>query len=524
MTPSGTNRESGHGETSLKYHNATKHSEISIRASGHYLDWDNKPSPFKTYNNLPSIPLPRNFPQPCKSALKSIESYSPIPLEKAVDLDTLAELLFFSAGLTRRMKLAGEEYYMRAASATGALYPIELYVISRAVSDLLPGVYHFNPIEFSLVRLREGDFGPELISATGGETASARAVIAMTSLAWRNSWKYQERSYRHWFWDSGVVAANLLATCFVAGLPARLLIGFVDSEIDQLLGLKQGKEATVALAAIGRTHNEPENPTPKEIPMLDPEMEPLSKDEFDYPIIWETNKASELQAPSSVHKWRDGFHPSETNHPENSPAFPLQTSKEDTPSLAKVILQRGSTRKFAQLPISFEALSTIVDVSSGKILLDFLHDDESLVDFYLIANEVRGLEPGSYFFNREKRTLDQLKDGQMRYFSGYLSLEQGLFSDASVVFFLMTDLNRILGDLGNRGYRAAQFEAGVRAGKIYLSSYAMGIGASGTTFYDDAVTEFFSPHAKNMSTMIAVGVGVPAYRAKPGKILPQFHP
>ncbi len=70
--------------------------------------------------------------------------------------------------------------------------------------------------------------------------------------------------------------------------------------------------------------------------------------------------------------------------------------------------------------------------------------------------------------------------------------------------------------------QARSFEAGVRAGKIYLSAYSLGVGASGSTFYDDAVTEFFSPHAEGMSTMIAVGVGVPAYKARPGRILPQF--
>ncbi|MDP9015440.1 MAG: nitroreductase family protein, partial [Thermoproteota archaeon] len=104
--------------------------------------------------------------------------------------------------------------------------------------------------------------------------------------------------------------------------------------------------------------------------------------------------------------------------------------------------------------------------------------------------------------------------------SGYLCLGQTLFSDASVVFFLMTDLQSVLGSLGNRGYRSSQFEAGVIAGKIYLAAYALGIGASGSTFFDDAVTEFFSPHSAKKSTMVAVGVGVPAYSAKPGKILP----
>jgi hypothetical protein len=106
--------------------------------------------------------------------------------------------------------------------------------------------------------------------------------------------------------------------------------------------------------------------------------------------------------------------------------------------------------------------------------------------------------------------------------SAYLSLGQPLFGDASVAFFLMTRLRDVLRSLGNRGYRAAQLEGGIVAGKIYLSAYSLGLGASGSTFYDDAVTEFFSPHSKEKSTMIAVGLGVPAYKARPGRVLPQF--
>ena len=83
----------------------------------------------------------------------------------------------------------------------------------------------------------------------------------------------------------------------------------------------------------------------------------------------------------------------------------------------------------------------------------------------------------------------------------------------------MTDLEAILKTLGNRGYRACQFEAGAVAGKIYLSTYAHRLGASGSTFYDDAVTESFSPHAQNKAAMIAVGVGMPVYRARSGRIL-----
>jgi len=129
------------------------------------------------------------------------------------------------------------------------------------------------------------------------------------------------------------------------------------------------------------------------------------------------------------------------------------------------------------------------------------------------------LQTGAYFFDRYEETLKKLERRASRNLSAYLCLGQSLFGDASVVFFLMADLNIILHVLGNRGYRASQFEAGVIAGKIYLASYAQKIGASGSTFFDDAVSEFFSPHAANKSVMIAIGVGVPDYQARPGKML-----
>ncbi|HEV2118714.1 MAG TPA: SagB/ThcOx family dehydrogenase [Candidatus Bathyarchaeia archaeon] len=509
----------------LAYHEATKHSEVRIGASGHYLDWDNKPAPFKEYRNLPSIALPRDFPIPQKNSIEAIKNAREVLGTKEIDVGVLSELLFFSAGLTRKMRFGKEFYFMRAASATGALYPIELYVISGPIPGLEAGVYHFNPLQFSLVRLRDGDYRAALSEAGSPDGVTSSVTLAFTSLAWRNAWKYEARSYRHWFWDSGVIIANLLATSNSARLAARVVLGFIDSEVDRLLGLEAKKEATVALATIGIGTNRETSSTHRPVPSLDLEVNPLSREEVDYPMIWETNEASQLRRKSEIESWRSRPRVSKQTSPTTTPSFPLRGSERDLfPLLDEVILLRGSTRKFSREPILFDSLSTIIQTSRTRIPLDFLHDNESLIDFYFIVNAVEGLPPGSYYYNQRTRAVEELKALSSRSMSGYLCLGQQLFSDASVVFFLMTDLNSVLESLGNRGYRAAQFEAGVRAGKIYLSSYAVGLGASGSTFYDDAVTEFFSPHARDKSTMIAVGIGKPAYKAKPGKILPQIGP
>ena len=240
------------------------------------------------------------------------------------------------------------------------------------------------------------------------------------------------------------------------------------------------------------------------------------------------HQASSLSNTEEVKQWSNSTSSfkkqDRTNRTEILNSQPLQyeerSSSSFQPGLGDVILLRGSSRRFARKPISFMQLSTILHASTRGIPLDFLQDgDRTAIDIYMIVNDVEGLERGSYFFNRTAGLLEQVKRNVPRNMSGYLCLGQNLFSDASIVFFLMTDLFDVLSTYGNRGYRAAQFEAGIIAGKIYLSSYAQQLGASGSTFFDDAVSEFFSPHAKDKSTMIAVGVGIPGYKARPGKIL-----
>jgi nitroreductase len=76
------------------------------------------------------------------------------------------------------------------------------------------------------------------------------------------------------------------------------------------------------------------------------------------------------------------------------------------------------------------------------------------------------------------------------------------------VYFLC-DLEPVLARFGNRGYRAAQLEAAITAGRLYLAAYALRLGATGLTFFDDDVTAFFSPHAAGKSVMFLIALGHP---------------
>src|SRR5213078_3767057 len=119
--------------------------------------------------------------------------------------------------------------------------------------NLEAGLYHFAPAEFGLRRLRAGDYRGVLVEATAGDHAIVHApvVIACTCIYWRNAWKYQARTYRHFGWDNGTVLANLLAVATALGLPAKVVCGFVDAEVNRLLDVDAQREVAYSLVAVG---------------------------------------------------------------------------------------------------------------------------------------------------------------------------------------------------------------------------------------------------------------------------------
>ena len=302
---------------------------------------------------------------------------------------------------------------------------------------------------------------------------------------------------------------------------ARLFMGFVDEAVNKLVGVDGEREAAIAVIALGKSREKQEEETTKEIGEIHPDVMPLSKREKHYPEITKIHRASSLGSVEELNEWRRECAASgEAGRGDSTGGggeeVILGNPILESPPLHEVILRRGSTRRFSHRPITQQQLSTILNRAHTDIPSDFPSNN---IETYLIANAVEGVENGAYYYDRSGHRLLLLKRGEFRRVAGYLCLEQELGADASVVFFLMADLEKVLEKCGNRGYRICQFEAGVRAGKIYLAAYSLGLGATGLTFYDDDITEFFRPHAGNRSNMLTVAVGVPAYKSRKGRII-----
>jgi SagB-type dehydrogenase family enzyme len=510
-------------DATWKYHNGTKHSYLSIRLHPHELDWENKPLLFKIYPTLEVLRLPKDFRPSGVPALEAVASVGVHPVEKKISieavpsLDTFAQLLFFSAGVTRSKKYPGGETFFRAAACTGALYEIELYLVCQDLPGLAAGLYHFGAAEFGLRQLRAGDYRRVLVDATGAEpsVADAPVIIICTGTYWRNAWKYRSRAYRHFGWDNGTLLANLLATAGALKLPAQLVLGFADAEVNRLIDVDPQKEVAFSMVALGHTSNKA--PAPPGFEPLGLPVVAYSKEEVDYPAMRQMHEASSL-GPAEVTAWR-ATELKRNSAATSSTATALESISDSalpTDSLEEVIQRRGSTRRFAREPISFNQLSTILERATRGIPADLPSSGGALLnDLYLIVNNVAGLKPGAYYYARERKQLELLKEGDFRKQAGYLGLEQELPADASVDVFFLADLHKIIAAYGNRGYRAAQLEAGIIGGKFYLAAYAQRLGASGLTFYDDDVVNFFSPHAKGKSAIFLVALGKSIKVARP---------
>jgi SagB-type dehydrogenase family enzyme len=514
------------------YHEVTKHSYTSVRSNAYALDWENRPLPYKIYPSAGAIALPRELELSAMPATAAIAgnaqastldpaSASASRLDAPLSLEALTRILFCADGLTRSKTIGGEAYHFRAAASAGALYPIEIYLASSELEGVEAGLYHFSSADLKLRGLRRGDWRDHLARAAAMRpaVAEASAIIVMSAIFWRSTWKYRARAYRYCFWDAGTILANLMAAANAEGLAAEIVTAFEDAPIERLIDADGEHEGVICMVALGRTKHAPGSreiatgETARALAPLELDTIPLSAHEKTYDDLLKMHRASRLESSKEVRALADASLPSEAPQASTDlvltsvlpPLLPASASM----GLGETILRRGSTRVFERAPISAEELATIMATAQAPLHTDF----PAMVEPHLIVNAVAGVQPGAYYYRRSAGRFELLKEGDFRGEAGYLCLEQPLGADCSALICYMTALDRALDTLGNRGYRDAHLEAGILGGRAYLAAYSLGRGASGLTFYDDDTANFFTAHAAGKSPLLMVAVGVPRSQA-----------
>lgn len=458
------------------------------------LDPTNRPAPFKRYVGLRTTSLPHDVGESGARAADALSARGLPATPDPFDVNTLARLLFFAGGVTRTSPSSAfeERTHFRTAMSAGNLHPVEVYVVCSGVDGVADGVHHFAPLEFGLTTLRDG-----------AVTRDPRCTLVFTGIPWRTAWKYGERGFRHLYWDSGTMLANLLAEVEAHGLGARVWTGFVDDDVSRLVGVDGMTEFPLALVTIGDGEV---MDLPPGLAPLDVEVEPFSPHPITFPLITEAQQAGVLPDAAALAEWRanaiDGSPMRQSvNPPEGATADSIEAA----------ILRRGSTRIMRPETAPRALLEWGMAAAARPVPADFVVQGTTLLEHNLAVHGITGVEPGAYRWR--DGDLELVRPGQFRSLTQQLCLEQPLGGDSAYTAFHCADLDVVLGALGARGYRAAQLEAGIAAGRLSLAAFTLGCGATGLTFFDEPVRRFFATSA---SCMLVTSVGIPEYRNTPG--------
>src|SRR5271156_5834249 len=181
-----------------EYHELTKHSVESLRRTQHYLDWANMPDPFRHYEGVPILDLPADPPAPQISALEVLEGKTGNTLARD-GAEFLSQLMFYSASISasKRVPSTGTVYALRVNPSSGNLHPTEFHFCSQGLVGWPNGLYHYRPSSHMAEQRAIGDFGSELVDT------SSPLIFVLTSIAWREAWKYRDRAYRYCLHDVG---------------------------------------------------------------------------------------------------------------------------------------------------------------------------------------------------------------------------------------------------------------------------------------------------------------------------------
>ncbi len=170
----------------------------------------------------------------------------------------------------------------------------------------------------------------------------------------------------------------------------------------------------------------------------------------------------------------------------------------DRDALVDAIRRRRSVRQYAQGPLPVDALRTLLTWSEGPIPADA----PSVVRQVVTVAAVEGLEPGVY--DAELGLLADHEEQELRTAVGFAAMEQEHPRDAPVNVFQVGDIDAIVARLGPRGYRWAQLEAGIRAGRLQVGAFMYAWGAAASTFFDDEVSKLLDTHDSPL-LMVAIG-------------------
>lgn len=481
------------GEALFAYHEATKHTPERLRARPHTLDWANMPHPFRHYEGVPVRDLPADPPAP-GTAVTALLDGAAGTTRIAEGAPFLSSLLFHSAAISAtKAAPSGYRYALRVNPSSGNLHPTEFHFATRGAAGWPDGLYHYR---VSAHMAEQRAVGGDYPAALG--FAGAPLVFVLTSVAWREAWKYRDRAYRYCLHDIGHAWESLRLAARALGCDVAATATFDDAQVTALLGLDD--EWPMAILALrGGVPVGAAQPLPAQ--WLGGTPNRLSEEIVPYPAIDRMHRAAAV--------CDEGPPLPPSGEGDGSVRLPRPASS--AASLAAVTRRRRSA-------LDFEGGSRTIPLDQLARLLQAA-GPEGYIALYLYVHRVAGLECGVYRHWPASATLEPRHRGDVRVVAAGLSLGQDLAGNSAVTFSMIADLERAAAAHGDRGYRHALFEAGRIGQRLYLAAEAMGLQSTGIgAFFDDAVHQYLDlrPEQGQVVYHFACGYAVPDPRISPG--------
>jgi SagB-type dehydrogenase family enzyme len=492
------------------YHQATKHTYHSVRTNARYLDWHNQPDPFRRYEGAPEIVLPPGPGFPDAGTFATIAALGDLKAaldqqalerreEIRLDLDWLSRMLWYSMAVSawKLVPSSGSRYSLRVTPSSGNLHPTETYLALRGFAGLDDGFYHYRADRHALEMRGRGGWARHLAQTLELPwAAESQLIVALTSIFWRESWKYGDRAYRYCCHDLGHALMSVLLSARALGLPGGAVAHFSDVRMVRALGLEESDEAPMAFLVFPARSELPVTSAPALTAPVGIPNE-LSAEEVRYELLLGIHGSGCLPDPAG---------PLPRDRAAAPGAAARQASRSELvrdSSLAAVVRRRRSA-------LDFDPGTPLMQRGELEQLLDFATRDwpadwrgnfrgdsqpaeagADLVELYLYVHRVADCEPGVYRWDRRNAKLEQLHAGNVQRVAAFLSLEQSLAGNSCFTVSMIADLAGAAAVFGNRGYRYAHFEAGAIGQRLYVGAEALGWNATGIgAFYDDDVHRY----------------------------------
>ena len=497
-------------QTVFHYHETTKHSQQRYARSLGYMDWSTQPNPFRNYNGTQSITLPLALDNATPPYHLLDSGLPSAPLLK----ESLSQLLQFSMGLAAWKVSGDSSWAVRCNASSGNLHPTETYIVLPPVLDEQGDkttIYHYTPKNHGLETLAE------LETPFWERLPKDSFIIGLSSISWREVWKYGERAFRYVNLDGGHAWHSLVVSAKMLGWRITRLDSISDSDISTLLGVNQEsrffeKEIGDILFVVS-----PESVNPS-----------LNVDSLieSAPLVYEG--ISNQLSPSMQH-WDiipEIENATSTIQIKQKEVKVSSLIKESTQESKTVVLNRRS------IHVMDKETSTITKEQFHAVLrsvYDSQDAKESSAHLVLFVHRVEEFTPGLYIYirnDRDKEALIEqthsaflwkeceienlylLEERDLKMASKAISCSQDIASDGAFSLGMLCNFSEQIQTHGSHRYKELYWECGVIGQQLYLEATSLGLSGTGIgCFLDDTVHSLLGLKDNRFQTLYHFTVG-----------------